>query len=108
MYVSIVTRAYLNCARQLNNLHFGGAGKENGLGTSTHVGLRRGGNMSASAREAGSPRPVADEAFDGSSNEYASLEEAASTKGPLADGLSAPKAAQRPAPDQNPTRQDDD
>src|SRR5882757_6720079 len=64
--------------------------------------------MSASAPEAGSPLSVSDEAFDGSSNEYASLEDAASTKGPLADGLSAPKAAQRPAADQNPTRQDHD
>ncbi len=64
--------------------------------------------MSASAREAGSPRSVGDVAFDGSSNEDGSLEEAASTKGPLADGLSEPKAAQRPAPDQNPIRQDDD
>jgi len=62
--------------------------------------------MSGSAREAGSPRSVSDEAFDGSSNEYASLEDATSTKGPLADGLSAPKAAQ--APDQNPTRQNHD
>ena len=62
--------------------------------------------MSGSAREAGSPRSVSDEAIDGSSNEYASLEDATSTKGPLADGLSAPKAAQ--APDQNPTRQDRD
>ena len=49
----------------------GGTGKENSLGTSEHVALCRGGNMSASAREPESPPSFSDEPPDGSPKEDA-------------------------------------
>ena len=68
--------------------------------------------MSASAREAGSPRSVShepldhepldskpfDEELDGNPNEYAPLEDAASTEGPL-DSVSAPPGIRTEAPE---------
>src|SRR5437016_78852 len=80
----------------------GGTGKENTLGTSEHVALCGGGNMSASAREPGPS--FNDEPPDGSPNEDAPRGNAAIRDRPPSPIYDAPNTARQTEPKQGPTR----
>src|SRR5262245_59979271 len=103
MYMAIVTRAYLNCARRLNNFHSVDRQGDGARDRASGVAWR--GNMSASAREPESPRPVSDDPPNGSPEGDAHRGDAASVNRSSGPTLNAPKTGRQTQPGQDPTRQ---